>query len=201
MSGGGDGPGVGWVGYGQGVVAAYIARRRARRQVLNSAEALLRDSGLPVPPSPKWFVRLWWSVREWGGPRQPRRGSPLRVIYAVCMLAGASTHAAMLWHHGLFWNYGGVPQFTQVYWTSLTFLDPFAALLLFVYPRVGLVATFAIISTDVAHNLWFFEHYHVPFNWMLAMQVAFLVFVAATFPIVWRSLKFDGPEVTKVVTL
>ena len=124
---------------------------------------------------------------------RPRLGR-LRVIYAVCMLAGASTHAAMLWQHGLFWDYGGVPRVTQVYWTSLTFLDPLAAILLFVFPRVGLLAILAIISSDVTHNLWFFERYHVPFNWMLAAQGVFLVFVGTTFPIVWRSLKFDTPD-------
>src|SRR6266446_4859996 len=52
----------------------------------------------------------------------------------------------------------------------------------------------AIISSDVAHNLWFFERYRVPFNWMLAAQGAFLVFVLATFPTVWRSSKCDTPD-------
>lgn len=108
------------------------------------------------------------------------------------MLAGACTHAAMLWQHGLLWDYGDVRPLTQAYWTSLTFLDPLAAVLLFVYPRAGLLATFAIISSDVAHNLWFFERNHVPFSWMLAAQAAFLIFVVATFPIVWRALKFDA---------
>lgn len=65
----------------------------------------------------------------------------LRVIYGISLLAGTSTHAATIWQHGLFWDYGGVRPFTRVYWTSLTFLDPLAAILLFVYPRIGLVAT------------------------------------------------------------
>src|SRR2546429_107534 len=111
-------------------------------------------------------------TQDWRCLMKPRPGRHLRVIYAICMLGGASTHAAMLWQHGLFWDYGGVPQLTQVYWTSLTFLDPLVATLLFVYPRVGLVATLAIISSDVAHNLWFFERNRVPFNWMLAAQGA-----------------------------
>lgn len=115
------------------------------------------------------------------------RGGVLRAIYAVCLLAGMSTHAAILWQHGLLWDYGGVPQLTRVYWTSLTLLDPLAVLLLFVSPRIGLIATLSIISTDVAHNLWFFERYHVPFNWVLAAQCVFLVFVAITFPSAWRA--------------
>jgi len=67
------------------------------------------------------------------------------------LLAGMSTHAATILQHGLFWNYGGgVPRFTRVFWTSLTFLDPLAAILLFLYPRIGVVATFAIISVHTA---------------------------------------------------
>jgi len=74
-----------------------------------------------------------------------------------------------------------------VYWTSLTFLDPLAAILLFLHPRIGLLGTLAIISTDVAHNWWFLEHYHLPFNWMLGAQCAFLVFAVATFRSIWHS--------------
>jgi hypothetical protein len=100
-----------------------------------------------------------------------------------------STHAATIWQHGLFWDYGGaVPQITRAYWTSLTFLDPLAAILLFAYPRIGLIATLAIISTDVLHNLWFFRHYHISLNWMVWAQCAFLIFVIYTFPGVRRGL-------------
>jgi hypothetical protein len=72
-----------------------------------------------------------------------------------------------------------------VYWTLLTFLDPLAAALLFVYPRIGLVATLAVISTDVVHSLWFFEHYHIPLNWEVVGQCVFLVFVVASFRSIW----------------
>jgi uncharacterized membrane protein len=116
-----------------------------------------------------------------------RPGFLLRAVYAICLIAGMSTHAAMLWRHGLLWDYGGVPQLTRVYWTSVTFLDPLAAILLFAQPRTGLVATLAIIATDVAHNLWFFESYRTPLNWMIAAQCAFLAFVLATFRNAWQA--------------
>ncbi len=113
----------------------------------------------------------------------------LRTIYGVCLLAGTSTHAATIWQHGLFWDYGGgVPQFTRLYWTSLTLLDPLAAILLILFPRIGVISTVAIISTDVVHNLWFFRHFHISLNWMVWAQCAFLVFVVASFPGAWRSL-------------
>jgi hypothetical protein len=41
MGGGGRGGGIEWVGDGQGIVAAYLARRRARLLALESSEALL----------------------------------------------------------------------------------------------------------------------------------------------------------------
>lgn len=117
-----------------------------------------------------------------------KRGILLRLIYGICLLAATSLHAAALWRHGLLWDYGGgIPAFTQVYWTALTFLDPLAAIMLFVIPRVGLAATLAIISSDVAHNLWFGGVYHVSFNWMIAAQCAFLIFVVVTLPSAWRS--------------
>jgi hypothetical protein len=118
----------------------------------------------------------------------------LRVIYAVCLLAGMSTHIAALWRHGFLWDYGGVPLLTRVYWTSLTFLDPLAAMLLFVCPRTGLAVTLSIISTDVAHNVWFFERHHLPLNGAIAAQCAFLVFVLVTLPRVWRGV--DSRPVT-----
>ncbi len=75
-----------------------------------------------------------------------------------------------------------------MYWRSLTFLDPLAAMLLFVRPRVGVIATVLIISTDVGHNLGFFERFHLALNWRVGAQIAFRVFVVATLPMLWRAL-------------
>ena len=124
----------------------------------------------------------------------------LRAVYAACLLAGTWTHVTLVWRHGLLWDYGGVSEFTRVYWTSLTLLDPLTALTLFVYPRVGLVATLVIILSDVAHNLWFGATYHISFNWMIAAQCAFLIFVLATLRATWRSLSAT-PAMTRRGTL
>ena len=78
----------------------------------------------------------------------------LRTIYAVSLLAGATTHIWTIVTHGVVWDYGGVPLVSRFYWTSLTVLDPFAAALLFLKPRAGLVLTVAIIASDVLHNTW-----------------------------------------------
>ena len=76
----------------------------------------------------------------------------LRAIYAICLLGATCTHVAMLWQHGVLWDYGGAHLPTRIYWTSHTVLDPLAALLLFVRPRVGLILTALIIVSDVLHN-------------------------------------------------
>ncbi len=109
----------------------------------------------------------------------------LRVIYAMCLLGATCSHVAMLWQHGVLWDYGGAHLFTRIYWTSLTFLDPLAALLLFVRPHVGIVLTFAIIMSDVLHNALVGG---LSLNAMFVSQVVFLLFVASTVYIAWRGV-------------
>jgi hypothetical protein len=75
--------------------------------------------------------------------------------------------------------------FTRIYWTSLTVLDPLAAVLLFVRPRVGIVLTVAIITSDVLHNTLV----GLPsLNAMYLSQVIFLLFVGATVYVAWRGV-------------
>lgn len=49
MGGGARGD-IGWVGDGRGALGAYIARRRALRQIKAAVEADLTERGLPIPP-------------------------------------------------------------------------------------------------------------------------------------------------------
>lgn len=95
------------------------------------------------------------------------------------------------------WLPAQLPVATALYWSSLTFLDPLAAILLFVRPRAGVGLTVAIIVSDVAHNLWFttthtprtsFVH-NVASSTFLMSQIAFLIFVGATAPWAWRYSK------------
>jgi hypothetical protein len=109
----------------------------------------------------------------------------LRIIYSICLLGATCTHVAMLWQHGVLWDYGGAPLFTRIYWTSLTFLDPLAALLLFVRPYFGLLLTVAIITSDVLHNTLVGVS---PRNPMYLSQVAFFLFVAVTVYVAWRGV-------------
>lgn len=86
----------------------------------------------------------------------------------------------MLWQHGFYWDYGGVPRSTQVFWTSLTFIDPTAVILLYLRPRAGVWLTLTIIACDVLNNTWFGLTYGMNAEWMYYSQVAFLGFVLLT---------------------
>lgn len=53
MGGGSGGRGdIGWVGHGRGPLGAYLARRRAVRQMKASVEADLTERGLTIPSNP-----------------------------------------------------------------------------------------------------------------------------------------------------
>jgi hypothetical protein len=110
-------------------------------------------------------------------------------------LAGATVnHVRAVLDRGWFPEH--LPPATAVYWSSLTFIDPLALLLLFMRPRVGIALTVAIIVSNVAHNLWFVAAHPLrgslfedvissPF---LISQIAFLLFVALTASIAWRDV-------------
>jgi hypothetical protein len=81
--------------------------------------------------------------------------------------------------------------FSTVFWDSLTFLDPLAAILLFIKPKAGIYLTLAIIIVDVLHNNLFYwtELYanSIPLGdwiakyWMILGQIVFALFVVLTF--------------------
>jgi hypothetical protein len=111
-------------------------------------------------------------------------------------LAGATVnHVRAVLTHG--WIPSHLPLASALYWSSLTFLDPLAAVLLFVRPRAGIAPTTAIITSDVAHNLWFIAAHplrqsfvdDVTANGFMLSQIAFLLFVLATAPAAWKAAK------------
>jgi hypothetical protein len=57
--GGGRGCGIDWVGLGQGVIGAYLARRRVRQQMLDALEADMTERGIPVPSRPMSQERVY----------------------------------------------------------------------------------------------------------------------------------------------
>ena len=122
-----------------------------------------------------------------------RTGPLLRIIYALCLLGATVNHLRSVLARG--WFPADLPWGTAAYWASLTFLDPLAAILLFVRPKLGIAATAAIILSDVIHNLWFTAAHPVTGSFyddvtgspFMMSQIAFLLFVAITAPIAWKA--------------
>jgi hypothetical protein len=75
----------------------------------------------------------------------------IRILYALCLVGATVNHVQAV--HARGWLPNDAPLLTAVYWSSLTFLDPLAAVLLFIRPRIGIRATVAVIVSDVLHNL------------------------------------------------
>lgn len=111
----------------------------------------------------------------------------LRILYAVCLTGAAWNHARILLAHGLAWNYGGVHPFYATFWTSLTFFDSLAVLLLLTLPRAGFVLTTSIIVSDVLVNASVALTYGVDLP-SLAAQFVFMVFVLATVRRAWHGV-------------
>ena len=118
-----------------------------------------------------------------------RRALALRTVYALCLIGATCNHAISIHQHGLFWDHGGLPKASAIFWTMLVLVDPAAAVLLFTRPNAGVEATAAIIVVDVIHNLWIEARYFPPLLEGLAdspkliAQIAFMVFVTITAPL------------------
>ena len=132
-----------------------------------------------------------------------RAGLLIRIIYALCLLGATVNHVRAV--HARGWLPPDLPLGTAVYWSSLTVLDPLAAVLLFIRPKIGIAATIAIILSDVAHNLWFRAGHPVtgslyqdvtssPF---MMSQIAFLLFVAVTAPFASKDRSRSRPKTTQ----
>lgn len=120
------------------------------------------------------------------------------IIQAICLCAGTYTHVDWVIRHGFLYPDTRYSIYSQLFWDSLTFLDPLAALLLFLAPKKGVWLTFAIIVVDVVHNAFVSTSYKAGNigHWMLtncflALQIIFCIFVAA-------SLRINIKEINKV---
>jgi len=118
------------------------------------------------------------------------------LIYILAFAGACYNHTADLARHGLF-PYNslfGVPQALNIYWTSLTILDPLAILLLFFRPRAGCLLYLLIMLTDVPINIYADMVYWkqpLPESPGLLMQIAFLLFLLLS---VGRIMKLSKTE-------
>jgi membrane protein HdeD len=77
----------------------------------------------------------------------------IAIGFAICLFVACATHIVDVLRHGWL-PYRFAPEPLNVYWTSLTFLDAIAAILLLSRPSFGLVVTLVIILSDVVLNLF-----------------------------------------------
>ena len=119
----------------------------------------------------------------------PSSSLVVRVFFACCLCLATANHIHADVSHGLLWDYGyGSSAYlaSRLFWGALTFLDPLAALLLFVKPRAGVVLTAAIIVVDVAHNTFYVALKQQGLEPFYLSQVAFLILVSLPSPMAWN---------------
>ena len=119
-----------------------------------------------------------------------KRTKTILIIQSIAMLMGTSTHVMWAIENGFFSENYRAPFTSVLFWDSLTFFDPLAAILLIFKPKWGLILTALIIGVDVIHNnifhgellyesslgiLEWFATY-----WMIWGQMLFAIFVYAT---------------------
>jgi len=115
------------------------------------------------------------------------------------MLMGTSTHLQWVIRNGFLSDNYNAPVLTKIFWDSLTFLDPLAAVLLILRPKTGLILTLIIITLDVAHNnLFYMDELYINAPtlkiwiqkyWMILGQIIFGVFVYLTFRYNYNNIK------------
>lgn len=95
------------------------------------------------------------------------------LVAAAGFAVGTATHTIELFSGGWL-PYTTVPLWKNIYWTSLTFLDPLVILLLFIRLKPALVLANLVIISDVIINtrmLTFFSHYRI------IMQTIFCIYI------------------------
>lgn len=100
-----------------------------------------------------------------------------KIIWSLGFLIGTITHALDVHYNGwLPYDFRPLPW--NIYWTSLTFLDPLAALLVWVCERWGVWLGVAIMASNVLVNGYtaFIAGYE-EFYLGLALQSVFAAFV------------------------
>ena len=113
--------------------------------------------------------------------------SGFRWLCVLCFTGAALRHAADLWHGGWL-PYNDFPLWTNIFWTTLTFLDPLAALMLWLRPRLGAGLALAIMLVDVGINTYWAIQTGlsgVLGVTTLVAQTLFLGAVMGGFPLLW----------------
>lgn len=124
-------------------------------------------------------------------PHGPRTGPaiPSRIVWSIGFLIGTTTHVLDIVNYGwLPYEFRPLPW--NIYWTSLVFLDPLAALLIWVRVPWGLFLGTAIMASNILVNAWTaFIAGYPEFYFSLGAQSAFGAFV---FWLAWRHWNYSN---------
>ncbi len=100
----------------------------------------------------------------------------LKVIWTIGFLIGTTTHSLDLINYGwLPYEFRPLPW--NLYWTSLTFLDPLAAILIWFKPRPGIYLGVAIMCSNIGVNGYTLSLGYDEFLGPLMLQAMFAMFV------------------------
>ena len=132
--------------------------------------------------------------------RAVRQDSVL-AIYVFAFTVGTISHvvdilrSGFLPHNRYHWS-------LNLFWTSLTFLDPLAIVLLLLRAKAGILLAGLIMFLDVAVNLAAGVHEYLATGrfrmWGLYTQVPFAVFILATASSLWSAFGADQPPNTEI---
>ena len=112
----------------------------------------------------------------------------MKIVWTAGFLIGTLTHAIDLVNFGwLPYDFRPLP--FNVYWTSLTFLDPLAALLIWVREPWGIALGAAIMSSNVVVNGYTLSLGYGAFFYPVILQSAFALFVFCVAWLHWVSSK------------
>jgi hypothetical protein len=112
----------------------------------------------------------------------PKPAAVFLLIYAISLAGALYNHLNDIYRGG-FLPYHWAPFWTNCYWTSLTFVEPVAIILLLLKPRYGVLLCIAIIVSDVIINFaftGFSEGFDQLANPFFIMQFSFFCFVLGT---------------------
>ncbi len=113
-----------------------------------------------------------------------------KIIWTLGFVVGTITHTLDILHGGwLPYDFRPLPW--NAYWTSLTFLDPLAAVLIWLRERWGVVLGVTIMASNIAVNGYTYAIGFEDFFFSLILQSAFAAFV---FFAAWEHWRKSGEK-------
>jgi hypothetical protein len=106
------------------------------------------------------------------------------LIYAFSLSGAFYNHVSDIIKFG-FLPYHQVPLWLNIYWTSLTFIEPIAIIAIVLKKNIGIYLCMAIIVSDVIINFFstlvYFGGLRQLFDFRFICQVVFMAFVLSTY--------------------